>query len=180
LAACTSWKTQEIAPEQVLAEEQPDTVRVTLTDGLQVEVYQPAVSGDTFMGLREGQQVSIPLAGVSVQQTAPPGGATNLVRVPPLTPQTAPLWRTPSAKARPNTEFVGASFVPEGGLSTAGKWALVLGLIVVGGAVVGGAAAAGEDDRPESFKSTHSTIEGVGLGAVLAIPVALVLSLLGQ
>ena len=65
LVACMSWQTQEITPEQVLAEKQPDKVRVTLTDGSQVEVYQPRVSGDTLMGLREGQQVSIPLASVT-------------------------------------------------------------------------------------------------------------------
>jgi hypothetical protein len=121
LAACSSWKTQEIAPEQVLAEEQPDTVRVTLTDGSQVEVYQPAASGDTLMGLREGQQVSIPLAGVSVQQTAPPGGATHLIRVPPLTPNTARLWTTPSAKARPNTESAGPPLYPRVGLAQRGN-----------------------------------------------------------
>jgi hypothetical protein len=65
LAACTSWKTQKVSPEQVLADEQPDNVRVTLIDGSQVEVFQPTVSGDTLTGLREGQRVSIPLASVS-------------------------------------------------------------------------------------------------------------------
>ncbi len=53
------------SPEQVLADEQPDNVRVTLIDGSQVEVFQPTVSGDTLTGLREGQRVSIPLASVS-------------------------------------------------------------------------------------------------------------------
>ena len=65
LAACSTWTTQEVSPQQVIGEEQPDMVRVTLTDGSQVEVYQPRVSGDTLMGLREGQQVSIPLASVT-------------------------------------------------------------------------------------------------------------------
>jgi hypothetical protein len=54
-----------VSPEQVLADEQPDNVRVTLIDGSQVEVFQPTVSGDTLTGLREGQRVSIPLASVS-------------------------------------------------------------------------------------------------------------------
>jgi len=65
LAACSTWTTQEASPQQVLQDEQPDKVRVTLTDGSQVEVYEPAVSGDTLIGLREGQQVSIPLASVT-------------------------------------------------------------------------------------------------------------------
>jgi hypothetical protein len=49
----------------VLADEQPAKVRVTLTDGSQVVFEQPVVSGDTLTGLREGEQVSIPLANVS-------------------------------------------------------------------------------------------------------------------
>ena len=49
----------------MLAEGEYDQVRVTLTDGSQMEVYQPAVSGDSLTGLSEGQQVSIPLASVS-------------------------------------------------------------------------------------------------------------------
>ncbi len=65
LSACMSWQTQEASPEQVLAEDEPDKVRVTLTDGSQLEVYQPSVSGDTLTGLREGEQVSIPLASVT-------------------------------------------------------------------------------------------------------------------
>jgi hypothetical protein len=56
---------QEASPEQVLAEEQPNKVRVTLTDESQVEVFQPVVSGDTLMGLgKGGDEVSVPLSDV--------------------------------------------------------------------------------------------------------------------
>ncbi len=65
LAACTSWQTQEVSPEQALADEQPDKVRVTLTDGSQVEVHQPTVARDTLTGFSDGHQVSVPLASVS-------------------------------------------------------------------------------------------------------------------
>ncbi len=109
---------------------------------------------------------------VSVQQTAPPDSSGHrLIGVPPVTDNTSRLWSTPSDRARLNTEFAGASFVQEGGLSTAARVAIVLGSIVVAGAIVGGVVAAGENENPNSFKSTHSTIEGVGLGALLAIPV---------
>ncbi len=109
---------------------------------------------------------------VSVQQTAP-DSTTHLIRVPPLTHKTARLWMVSLDKALLNTEFAGPSFIQEqeGGLSTAAAVAIVLGSIVVLGAIVGGGIAAGENNDPESFKSTHSTIEGVGLGALLAIPV---------
>jgi hypothetical protein len=64
LVACTTWKTQEASPQQVLAEEQPDKVQVTLTDGLQLVLEEPAVSGDTLSGLYDGTPVHIPLADV--------------------------------------------------------------------------------------------------------------------
>ena len=108
----------------------------------------------------------------TVQQDAPPDSSGHrLIGVPSVTDNTSRLWSTPSDRARLNTEFAGASFVQEGGLSTAAQVAIVLGSIVVAGAIVGGVVAAGEDNNPESFKSTHSTLEGVGLGALLAIPV---------
>ena len=64
LVACSTWKTQEASPQQVLAE-QPDKVRVTLSDGSQVVVEEPVISGDTLTGVAEGQQRSIPLSDVA-------------------------------------------------------------------------------------------------------------------
>ena len=65
LVACMSWKTQEASPQQVLAEEQPDKVQVTLTDGSQLVLEGPVVSGDTLSGLDDGTPVHIPVANVS-------------------------------------------------------------------------------------------------------------------
>ena len=65
LVACMSWKTQEASPQQVLADEQPDKVQVTLTDGSQLVLKEPAVSGDTLSGLDDSTPVHIPLANVS-------------------------------------------------------------------------------------------------------------------
>ncbi len=65
LAACSSWKTQEASPRQVLADGQPDKVQVTLADGSQLVLEEPAVSGDTLSGLDDGTPVHIPLANVS-------------------------------------------------------------------------------------------------------------------
>ena len=65
LVACTSWKTQEASPEQVLADEQSNKVQVTLADGSQVVLEQPVVAGDTLTGSVDGEQRSIPLADVS-------------------------------------------------------------------------------------------------------------------
>ncbi|MEE8193417.1 MAG: hypothetical protein V3T74_11770 [Gemmatimonadales bacterium] len=65
LVACSTWKTQEASPQQVLADEQPDKVRVTLADGSQVVLEEPVISGDTLTGVAEGQQRSIPLSDVA-------------------------------------------------------------------------------------------------------------------
>ncbi len=65
LVACSSWKTQEASPQQVLEDEQPNKVRVTLADGSRVVLKEPVVSGDTLTGSVDGEQRSIPLADVA-------------------------------------------------------------------------------------------------------------------
>ena len=50
---------------QVISEEQPSKVRLTLTDGSTVVLEQPVVSGDTLTGVGEGEQVTIPVSGVT-------------------------------------------------------------------------------------------------------------------
>jgi hypothetical protein len=73
LAACTTWKTQEASPQQVLADEQPGKVQVELADGSRIVLEHPVVSGDTLMGVEErwsgrkrvpGNEVSIPLSDI--------------------------------------------------------------------------------------------------------------------
>ncbi len=93
LVACTSWKTQEASPQQVLEDEQPDKVRVTLTDGSQVEVYEPALSGDTLIGFEKGSRdwrktedtpggaVSIPLSDVSALEVRKSDGGLTILAV---------------------------------------------------------------------------------------------------
>ena len=71
LAGCSSWYVQEVSPQQLVTEEQPKKIRVTLTDGSQLQIEQPTVSGDTLMGYEvrgrrySGQQVNIPLSDVT-------------------------------------------------------------------------------------------------------------------
>jgi hypothetical protein len=56
LGACVTWKTQEASPQQVLADEQPDKMRVTLADGSRVVLLEPVVSGDTLTGIGEARR----------------------------------------------------------------------------------------------------------------------------
>ena len=82
LAGCSSWYVQEVGPQQLITKEQPGKIRVTLTDGSQMVLDQPRVSGDTLMGCQlfevQGQQgcpiVSIPLSDVTdvaIEKTNP-------------------------------------------------------------------------------------------------------------
>lgn len=48
--ACTSWQTQEVPPEQLIAERHPSEVRVTLQDGRQQDLSAPFMLGDTLAG----------------------------------------------------------------------------------------------------------------------------------
>jgi hypothetical protein len=88
-----SWKTQEVSPQQVIAEEQPTKVRVTRTDGLMITVKEPAVSGDSIVGVCTrltgpggvegdpivcGQSVSIPLASVAKLEVSSPNTGASI------------------------------------------------------------------------------------------------------
>jgi hypothetical protein len=53
LAACATWKVQESAPEQVIAEQSPGSVNVTKTDGGRLTVWDPRVVGDSLVGFTE-------------------------------------------------------------------------------------------------------------------------------
>jgi hypothetical protein len=45
------WEVQEAAPESVLAEQSPDRVRVTKTDGTRLQIWEPQIAGDSLAGL---------------------------------------------------------------------------------------------------------------------------------
>ena len=55
---------QEVAPAQVLEQEQPTEIRVTRTDGTELVLENPYVYRDTLSGLRGGILLSINVANV--------------------------------------------------------------------------------------------------------------------
>ena len=55
LSACTSWTIQSASPQQVLAEHQPEKVRVTRADSTTVVLNQPEIAGDTLYGMGQSQ-----------------------------------------------------------------------------------------------------------------------------
>jgi hypothetical protein len=66
VSGCTSWRTQHVAPEQVLQDSQfvSKGVRVTTIDGRRHEIKQPALMADTLTGIRGKAAVAIPLGQV--------------------------------------------------------------------------------------------------------------------
>ena len=51
VASCTSWHIEPVSPAQVVSQDKPSTVRVTLNDGSRFELDSPVVSGDSLLGL---------------------------------------------------------------------------------------------------------------------------------
>ncbi|MFC1639226.1 hypothetical protein ACFL3B_00515 [Gemmatimonadota bacterium] len=73
LAACMTWKTQDVSPRQLVNEQQPDTVRVTLADGTRFTLGTPGVSGDTIFGNVASERMVFPfddVAELSVRGTS--------------------------------------------------------------------------------------------------------------
>lgn len=64
--ACHGWRTEEVAPELVLAAREPERVRITEPGGATMVVLDPTVAGDTLHGRSEagGYALAIPLADV--------------------------------------------------------------------------------------------------------------------
>jgi hypothetical protein len=70
LAACSTWKVQELAPEQVIAQQSSEKVQMTKTDGRQLTVWDPQIVSDSLVGLTEPQDF-VPAAGRTRPQKEP-------------------------------------------------------------------------------------------------------------
>ena len=54
LHGCSSWRVQTAPPAEVLANQKPEKVRVTLKDSARLEVRAPGIQGDTLTGQSSG------------------------------------------------------------------------------------------------------------------------------
>jgi hypothetical protein len=66
VSGCSSWHTQNVAPERVLQDSGlvRKGVRVTTLDGQRYEIQHPALRADTLTGIRDTASIAIPLAQV--------------------------------------------------------------------------------------------------------------------
>ncbi len=53
LTACHSWRPTTVSPQQLILEERPSRVRVTLTDGETVTVKDPTMRNDSIVGVTD-------------------------------------------------------------------------------------------------------------------------------
>src|SRR2546422_1729439 len=56
--ACLAWHTEGVAPQVVLATQQPRALRVMRTDGRQLVLQHPVLRGDTLVGISDQQERS--------------------------------------------------------------------------------------------------------------------------
>jgi hypothetical protein len=54
LAACSSWQTHGVSPQQLLVTQHPGKIRVTRTDSSKVVLTDPEIVGDTLYGRDTG------------------------------------------------------------------------------------------------------------------------------
>ena len=47
LSACTKWQVQQVSPQQLLAQGQPEKLRVSLADNTEVVLQAPEIRGDS-------------------------------------------------------------------------------------------------------------------------------------
>ena len=50
LAACTTWRVQQLAPARLMTERHPNSVRITRADQTRLVIAQPTIVGDTLIG----------------------------------------------------------------------------------------------------------------------------------
>ena len=72
LTACHSWRPTTVSPQQLIPEERPSRVRVTLTDGETVTVKDPTMRNDSIVGVTDA---------VGALMTRPVGVASRDVRL---------------------------------------------------------------------------------------------------
>jgi len=63
LPSCTKWQVQQVPPRQLLAEGQPDKIRVARNDTRKVVLQRPEIRGDSLYGIRDESALRLDKAG---------------------------------------------------------------------------------------------------------------------
>jgi hypothetical protein len=73
------WQEQGASVPEILASEQPDRIRVTLSDSMRLDLRHPTITGDFLTGLHGDTSVAVPVAQVA-HVAVRKGGATLPLR----------------------------------------------------------------------------------------------------
>jgi len=65
LTACTSWRMEQVTPEQLFAGKPPKMVRVEGPDGRKIVMGRPHLVLDSLVGTIRGQRSTTPLANIT-------------------------------------------------------------------------------------------------------------------
>jgi hypothetical protein len=68
-AGCSSWRVEQVSPEQLLRDRAPAEVRVARADGTQLILGGPRISGDSLTGVNGGIPRGVPLGDISTIAT---------------------------------------------------------------------------------------------------------------
>jgi len=78
---CQAWHAEDVAPQAVLAAQQPTQLRVTRTDGKQFVLQHPVLRGDTLEGVSQlggyGTPAPLRIALTDVRQVATRGFSSD-------------------------------------------------------------------------------------------------------
>ena len=79
--ACQAWHAEDVAPQEVLAAQQPTQLRVTRADGKQFVLEHPVLRGDTLEGVSQlggyGTPLPLRIALTDVRQVATRGFSSD-------------------------------------------------------------------------------------------------------
>ena len=63
LSSCTKWQVQQVPPRQLLADGQPEKIRVARNDKVKVVLQRPEIRGDSLYGIRDESALRLDRAG---------------------------------------------------------------------------------------------------------------------
>ena len=69
LSACTKWQVQQVSPQQLLIQGQPEKLRVSLVDNTEVVLERPEIRGDSLYGVRDESALRLDYASGRPQAT---------------------------------------------------------------------------------------------------------------
>ena len=79
--ACQAWHAEDVAPQEVLAAQQPTQLRVTRADGKQFVLEHPVLRGDTLEGVSQlggyGTPAPLRIALTDVREVATRGFSSD-------------------------------------------------------------------------------------------------------